>query len=51
VEMRLVALRTALAVEQKELAKDDKEIIKTVITSLVGTERNFILKKGERPSN
>jgi hypothetical protein len=47
VEMRLAALRTALTVEQKELAREDKEIIKTVITSLVGTERNFILKKGE----
>lgn len=47
VEMKLAALRTALAVEQKELDKEGKEIIKTVITSLVGTERNFILKKGE----
>lgn len=47
VEMRLTALKTVLAVEQKELPKEDKEMLKTVVAALVGTERNFVLKKGE----
>jgi len=47
VEMRLAALKTSLSIEQRELPKEDKEILKNVLAELVRTERNFVLKKGE----
>lgn len=47
VEMRMMALKTFLSIEQRGLPKQDKEILKTVVAALVGTERNFKLRNGE----